>query len=124
MPILKIGDFLLVSIQYDIHDKIAELLQQDILKRISETQAKGVLVDISALETVDSFIARSLADTAAMASILDAELIIVGMSPTVATTLTELGLTMAGVRAAVNLDEGYDLLKASLGQRVVDRRNR
>ncbi|MBD3285900.1 STAS domain-containing protein [candidate division WOR-3 bacterium] len=112
IPILKLREFLIVSIQVDLHDKMAEQLQHDILKRISETSAKGVLVDISALETVDSFIGRTLAETARMAGILDAELVIVGMPPSVASTFVELGLSMGGVRTAINLDEGYDMLEA------------
>jgi len=117
IPILKLKEFLLVSIQIDLHDRMAEQLQQDILKRIAETQAKGVLVDISALETVDSFIGRTIAETAKMASILDAQFIIVGMPPTVSTTLVELGLTLGGVKTAMNLDEGYDMLMEELKTR-------
>ncbi|MBN2378565.1 STAS domain-containing protein [candidate division WOR-3 bacterium] len=112
IPILKLKEFLIVSIQLDLHDKMAEQLQQDILRRISQTGAKGVLIDISALETVDSFIGRTLAETARMARILDAELVIVGMPPSVASTFVELGLSMGGVKTAINLDEGYDMLEA------------
>jgi rsbT antagonist protein RsbS len=114
IPILKLKDFLVVSIQTDLHDRMAEQLQYDILDRISKTQAKGVLIDISALEMVDSFIGRTLADTARMASTLDAEIIIVGMQPAVAITLVELGLSMGNVRTALALDEGYELLQRSL----------
>jgi len=114
IPIPKLKEFLIVSIQVDLHDKMAEQLQHDILKRISETNAKGVLVDISVLETVDSFIGRTLAETARMAGILDAELVIVGMPPSVASTFVELGLSMGGVRTAINLDEGFDMLEAYL----------
>lgn len=114
IPILKLKEFLLVSIQTDLHDRMAEQLQQDILNHISETQAKGVLIDISALEMVDSFIGRTLADTARMASTLDAEIVIVGMRPAVAITLVELGLSLGNVKTALNLDEGYALLMAGL----------
>jgi rsbT antagonist protein RsbS len=117
IPILKLKDFLIVSIQTDLHDRMAEQLQYDILKRISQTEAKGVLIDISALEMVDSFIGRTLADTARMASTLDAEIIIVGMRPAVAITLVELGLSLEGVKTAINLDEGYDLLEKQLENR-------
>ena len=114
IPILKLKEFLLVSIQVDLHDRMAEQLQYDILKRICETQAKGVLIDISTLEMVDSFIGRTLADTARMAETLDAKIVIVGMQPAVAITLVELGLSMGNVRTALNLDEGYELLQKSL----------
>jgi len=120
IPILKLKDFLIVSIQTDLHDRMAEQLQYDILKRISQTEAKGVLIDISALEMVDSFIGRTLADTARMASTLDAEIIIVGMQPAVAITLVELGLSLGGVQTAINLDEGYDLLERQLKNRYSD----
>jgi len=114
IPILKLKEFLIVSIQTDLHDRMAEQLQYDILHRISETNAKGVLIDISALEMVDSFIGRTLADTAKMAATLDADIVIVGMQPAVAITLVELGLSMGEVRTAINLDEGYELLKEEL----------
>lgn len=114
IPILELKEFLVVSIQTDLHDRMAEQLQYDILNRISETQAKGVLIDISALEMVDSFIGRTLADTARMASTLDAEIVIIGMQPAVAITLVELGLSLGGVRTALNLDSGYEMLQALL----------
>lgn len=113
IPILKLKEFLVVSIQTDLHDRMAEELQHDILRRISETQAKGVLIDISALEMVDSFIGRTLADTARMAATLDADIVIVGMNPAVAITLVELGLSLGGVRTALSLDEGYAMLVQS-----------
>lgn len=118
IPILKLKDFLLVSIQIDLHDRMAEQLQYDILDRISRTQAKGVLIDISALEMVDSFIGRTLADTARMASTLDSEIVIVGMQPAVALTLVELGLSLGGVKTALNLDEGYELLAETLKEKA------
>lgn len=114
IPILKLKDFLIVSIQTDLHDRMAEQLQYDILHRVSETDAKGVLIDISALEMVDSFIGRTLADTARMAETLDAVIVLVGMQPAVAITLVELGLSLGGVRTAINLDEAYELLEMDL----------
>lgn len=114
-PILKLKEFLLVSIQTDLHDRMAEQLQYDILTHISRANAKGVLIDISALEMVDSFIGRTLADTARMASTLDAEIVIVGMQPAVAITLVELGLSLGDVKTALNLDEGYALLQELTG---------
>lgn len=119
IPILKLKEFLIVSIQTDLHDRMAEKLQQDILSKISETSAKGVLIDISALEMVDSFIGRTLADTARMAYTLDAEIVIVGMQPAVAITLVELGLSLREVNTALNLDEGYELLQQSMAQRLI-----
>ncbi|MBN2379897.1 STAS domain-containing protein [candidate division WOR-3 bacterium] len=116
IPILKLKEFLLVSIQTDLHDRMAEQLQYDILQHISKTGAKGVLIDISALEMVDSFIGRTLADTARMASTLDAEIVIVGMQPAVAITLVELGLSLGDVKTAMNLDEGYTLLVEQLSK--------
>lgn len=121
IPILKLKEFLLVSIQIDLHDRIAQQLQQDILERISQTQAKGVLIDISALEMVDSFMGRTLADTARMASTLDSEIVIVGMQPAVAITLVELGLSLGGVKTAINLDEGYELLQESLKEKASEK---
>jgi rsbT antagonist protein RsbS len=118
IPILKLKDFLLVSIQTDLHDRMAEQLQYDILKHISKTQAKGVLIDISALQMVDSFIGRTLADTARMATTLDAEIVIVGMQPAVAITLVELGLSLGGVKTAINLDKGYELLQRILEEKA------
>jgi rsbT antagonist protein RsbS len=120
IPILKLKEFLLVSIQTDLHDRMAEQLQYDILKRVSETQAKGVLIDISALEMVDSFIGRTLADTARMASTLDSEIVIVGMRPAVAITLVELGLSLGGVQTALNLDIGYEMLHAQLEEKEME----
>ena len=114
IPILKLGDFLLVSIQVDMHDRLAMSLQDDLTERIVSSRARGVLIDISALEMVDSFIGRMLANTASMARILDAETVVVGMRPAVAITLVELGLSLRGVRTALNVDQGMDLLR-SLG---------
>ena len=111
IPILKMGDFLLVTIQVDMHDRLAMTLQDDLTSRIVATRAKGVLIDISSLEVVDSFIGRMLANIAAMAKILDARTVLVGMQPAVAITLVELGLTLEGVRTALNIERGLALLK-------------
>jgi rsbT antagonist protein RsbS len=114
IPILKMGGFLLVSIQVDMHDRLAMQLQDDLTSRIAETSARGVLIDISALEMVDSFIGRMLGNIAAMSRVLDAETVVVGMRPAVAITLVELGMSLAGVRTALNVERGMELLSASL----------
>lgn len=114
IPILKMGSFLLVTIQVDMHDQLAMNLQDDLTTRIVETSAKGVLIDISALEIVDSFIGRMLAGIAGIAKILDAETVVVGMQPAVAITLVELGLSLDGIRTALNVDRGMALLRKSL----------
>src|SRR3954454_23617365 len=115
IPILRMGQFLLVTIQVDMHDRLATQLQDDLTERIAATGARGVLIDISALELVDSFIGRILGNTAAMSHVLDAETVVVGMQPAVAITLVELGLSMTGVRTALNVEKGMALLRASLG---------
>jgi rsbT antagonist protein RsbS len=114
IPIVKLGECLLVSIQVDMHDRLAMTLQDDLTARIVETRARGVLIDISALEIVDSFIGRVLANIAAMARVLDAETVVVGMRPAVAITLVELGLALPGVRTALNVEKGMDLIQAVL----------
>jgi rsbT antagonist protein RsbS len=111
IPILKMGRFLLVSIQVDMDDRTAMSLQDDLTGRIVKDKAKGVLIDISSLDVVDSFIGRMLANTAAMARILDAETVVVGMQPSVAITLVELGLSLKGVRSALNVERGMELLQ-------------
>ena len=111
IPILKMGRFLLVSIQVDMDDRTALSLQDDLTSRIVKDRAKGVLIDISSLDVVDSFIGRMLANTAAMARILDAETVVVGMQPSVAITLVELGLSLKGVRSALNVERGMELLQ-------------
>src|SRR6202046_3387711 len=113
IPLLKIGDFLLVTVQVDMHDRLAVALQDDLTERIVSSRAKGVLIDISALDIVDSFIGRMLGNIAGMARILDAETVVVGMQPSVAITLVELGLSLKGVRTALNVDKGLGLLRAS-----------
>jgi rsbT antagonist protein RsbS len=114
IPILKMGQFLLVTIQVDMHDRLAMALQDDLTRTISETEARGVLIDISSLEIVDSFIGRMLANIAAMSRVLDADTVVVGMQPAVAITLVELGLSLNGVRTALNVDAGMALLRASV----------
>ena len=110
IPILRMGSFLLVTIQVDMHDRLALQLQDDLTQRIAETGAIGVLIDISTLEIVDSFIGRMLANIAAMARVLDAETVVVGMQPAVAITLVELGMSLEGVRTALNVESGMELL--------------
>lgn len=117
IPILKLGSFLLVTIQVDMHDRLALALQDDLTDRIVQTQARGVLMDISALEIVDSFIGRMIGNIAAMARILDAETVVVGMQPAVAITLVELGLSLPGVRTALNVEQGMNLLRGMLDQK-------
>jgi rsbT antagonist protein RsbS len=114
IPILKMGRYLLVTIQIDMHDRLALSLQDDLTARIVATQAKAVLIDISALEMVDSFIGRMIANIAAMSRVLDAETVVVGMRPAVAITLVELGLPLKGVRTALSVEHGMAVLKARL----------
>jgi rsbT antagonist protein RsbS len=114
IPILKMGEYLLVTIQVDMHDRLAMSLQDDLTERIVKTNAKAVLIDISALEMVDSFIGRMIANIAAMSSVLDAETVVVGMRPAVAITLVELGLPLKGVRTALNVEHGMAVLKSRL----------
>jgi rsbT antagonist protein RsbS len=115
IPILKMGRFLLVTIQVDMHDQLAMNLQDDLTQRIVASNAKGVLIDISSLEIVDSFIGRMLGNIAGMSRILDAETVVVGMQPSVAITLVELGLSLKGVRTALNVEKGMALLRSALG---------
>ena len=114
IPILKMGQFLLVSIQVDMHDQLALQLQDDLTTRIAATGARGVLIDISALEMVDSFIGRMLGNIAAMSRVLDAQTVVVGMRPAVAITLVELGLSLPRVRTALDVERGMELLSASV----------
>jgi rsbT antagonist protein RsbS len=111
IPILRMGRFLLVTIQVDMHDRLALQLQDDLTERIVKDRAHGVLIDISSLEVVDSFIGRMISNIAAMASVLDAKTVVVGMQPAVAITLVELGLSLEGVRTALNVDKGMALLR-------------
>ncbi len=114
IPILKMGEFLLVTIQVDMHDRLAMTLQDDLTGMIARVGARGVLIDISALEMVDSFIGRMLANIASMSRILDAETVVVGMRPAVAITLVELGMSLKGVRTALNVEKGMTLLRDAL----------
>lgn len=114
IPILQMGEFLLVTIQVDMHDRLAMTLQDDLTNRISQTNANGVLIDISALDIVDSFIGRILANIAKMSQVMDAETVVVGMQPAVAITLVELGLSLPGIRTALNVEKGMALLKATV----------
>ncbi|NUT77138.1 STAS domain-containing protein [Pseudomonas sp. C1C7] len=111
IPILQMGDFLLVTIQVDMHDQLALTLQDDLSERISRTSARGVLIDISALDMVDSFIGRMIGTISGLSKIMDAETVLVGMQPAVAITLVELGLTLPGVSTALNVERGMKLLQ-------------
>ena len=117
IPILKMGDFLLVSIQVDMHDRLAMALQDDLTEKIVKSRAHGVLIDISSLDVVDSFIGRMLGHIASMSRILDAETVVVGMRPAVAITLVELGLSLPGIRTALNIEKGMDLLRLASAER-------
>ena len=114
IPILKMGEFLLVTIQVDMHDRLALTLQDDLTGQIVKYRARGVLIDISALEIVDSFIGRMLASIASMAHLLDAETVVVGMQPAVAITLVELGLPMKGIRTALDVEKGMTALRGAI----------
>ncbi len=123
IPVLKVGNFLLVTIQDELQDRLVLNLQEDLLQRISQTGARGVLIDISSLEMVDSFTGRVLANTAGMAQLLDAETVVVGMRPAVAITLVELGLSLQGVATALNVDKGIELLQALVAQQETGNEN-
>ena len=114
IPILKLADCLLVTIQVDMHDRLAITLQDDLTERIVKTKARGVLIDISALDVVDSFIGRMLDNIASMSRVLDAHTVVVGMRPAVAITLVELGLSLKGVRSALNVERGMALIRSSI----------
>jgi len=120
IPILKMGRFLLVTIQVDMHDRLALALQDDLTTQIARTSARGVLIDISSLDVVDSFIGRVLANIASMSRVLDAETVVVGMQPAVAITLVELGLSLPGVRTALNVERGFELLRGALAAEEAD----
>lgn len=116
IPILKVDSFLLVTIQVELHDDLAMSLQDDLTHKLLKTNSHGVLIDISALEIVDSYIGRMLSQISSIVGIMDATMVLVGMRPAVAITLVELGMTMAGVRTALNVDKGLALLRRSLGE--------
>jgi rsbT antagonist protein RsbS len=111
------GEFLLVTIQVDMHDRLVTTLQDDLTTRIAESGARGVLIDISSLDMVDSFIGRMIGNIAGMSHVLDAETVVVGIQPAVAITLVELGLSLEGVRTALNVEKGMNLLKAAMSRR-------
>jgi rsbT antagonist protein RsbS len=112
IPILKMGEFLLVTVQVDMHDRLAMKLQDDLTERIAGTHARGVLIDISALDVVDSFIGRMLGNIASVSRVLDAETVVVGMRPAVAITLVELGLSLPGIRTALSVEKGMEVLRS------------
>ena len=114
IPILKMGQFLLVTIQVDMHDQLAITLQDDLTNRIAKERSRGVLLDISALDVVDSFIGRMIANISSMSRVLDAQTVVVGMQPAVAITLVELGLPLEGVHTALNVEKGMTLLRRRL----------
>jgi len=120
IPILQIGEFLLVTIQGDMHDQLALTLQDELTSKIVKHGSRGSLLDISALDMVDSFIARMIANISAMSRLLDAETVVVGMQPAVAITLVELGLTLSGVHTALNAERGMALLRSKLGGAAKD----
>ncbi|PSL27523.1 STAS domain-containing protein [Chitinophaga ginsengisoli] len=114
IPILKIGHFLMVAIQVDLYDRLALSLESDLVQAVSKTGAKGVLIDISSVSIVDSFMGRILGNIAGMSKVLDAETVIVGMQPAVAITLVELGLPLKGVQTALNVEKGMELLQKKI----------
>ena len=122
IPILRMGEFLLVTIQVDMHDQLALILQDDLTRAIEKNGSKGVLLDISALEMVDSFIGRMISDISGMARILDAQTVVVGIQPAVAITLVELGLTLTGVPTALNVERGMELLRRAMVEANDDQR--
>jgi rsbT antagonist protein RsbS len=124
IPILKMGDALLVTIQIDMHDQVAVALEEDLTARIAATGARGVLIDISSLEIVDSFIGRMLDNIAAVSRVLDAETVVVGMRPAVAITLVELGLSLTGVQTALNVERGMALIRRRLDAATVRTKDR
>src|SRR5918994_6398894 len=115
IPILRMGKFLLVTIQIDLYDRLATNLESDLVQMVNKTEARGVLIDISALSIVDSFMGRILGNIGSMAKIMDAETVVVGMQPAVAITLIELGLALKGVHTALNVEKGMQLLKQKIG---------
>ena len=120
IPILKMGPFLLVTIQVDLYDRLALTLENDLINMVSKTEAKGVLIDISAVSIVDSFMGRILGNIASMSKIMDAATVVVGMQPAVAITLVELGLTLSGVHTALDVGQGMELLRGKIGHLDTD----
>ena len=120
IPILKMGGFLLVTIQVDLYDRLALALESDLVNMVNKTEARGVLIDISAVSIVDSFMGRVLGNIASMSKIMDAETVVVGMQPAVAITLVELGLTLTGVYTALDVEKGMELLRTKIGNQPTD----
>ena len=120
IPILRMGNFLLVTIQVDLYDRLALDLEADLVQMVNKTSSRGVLIDISAVSIVDSFMGRIIGNIASMSKILDAETVVVGMQPAVAITLIELGLPLKGVHTALNVERGMNLLRAMIGPDVQD----
>lgn len=116
IPILKMGQYLLVTIQVDLYDQLAESLEADLVNMVRKTDAKGVLIDVSSVSIIDSFMGRILGNIAAMSKIMDAETVVVGMQPAVAITLVELGLPLKGVHSALNVERGMELLRSKILQ--------
>jgi rsbT antagonist protein RsbS len=123
IPILQVGEFLLVSIQVDLHDRLALRLQDDLTNQVVKTRAKGVLIDISSLEIVDSFIGRLLNNIASMTRTIGADTVVVGMRPAVAITIVELGLSLTNVKTALNMDQGMALLKKMVNPNIEECNN-
>jgi len=117
IPILRLGNLLLVTIQVDLYDKLAETLEADLVQMINKTNAQGVLIDISAVSIIDSFMGRIIGNIATMSRVLDAETVVVGMQPAVAITLVELGLPLKGVASALSVDKGMEVLKKKIQQK-------
>ena len=120
IPILRMGKFLLVTIQIDLYDRLATNLESDLVQMVNKTGSRGVLIDISALSIVDSFMGRILGNIGSMSKIMDAETVVVGMQPAVAITLIELGLELKGVHTALNVDRGMELLHKKIGKEEFD----
>lgn len=116
IPILRMGEFLLITVQVDMHDRLALQLQDDLTEQIVRCSSRGVLIDISALEVVDSFIGRMLGNIASMSRILDAQTVVVGMRPAVAITLVELGMSLPGIRTALTVERGMEILRADVAR--------
>lgn len=123
IPILRMGDFLLVTIQVDLYDRLAENLESDLVRMVKKHNAKGVLIDISAVSIIDSFMGRILGNIARMSKIMDAETVVVGMQPAVAITLVELGLPLEGIYTALNVEKGMELLRTYIDHDVEETQN-
>lgn len=124
IPILRMGDYLLVTIQVDLYDQLAENLESDLVNMVKKNNSRGVLIDISAVSIIDSFMGRILGNIATMSKIMDAETVVVGMQPAVAITLVELGLPLKGVYSALNVEKGMELLRSKIGSREEEEEDR